>query len=169
MRLDFCCACDSKKGLEHHHLIPRSDGGSDDEHNLITLCYTCHGKIHGMIRRDIGKLVKDGIERAKERGVKFGAVGAANLKNACPVKMKAIRLKGTRAAQDKAQEFAESIYPFIAELREQGKTVAQIAEVFNQRGYLTYRGTGRWHKAQLFRYIHMVEGTKKGSPEGLPS
>lgn len=35
---------DSK--LEVHHIIFRSQGGSDEESNLITLCHTCHKNLH---------------------------------------------------------------------------------------------------------------------------
>lgn len=35
---------DSK--LEVHHIIYRSNGGSDEEDNLITLCHTCHKGAH---------------------------------------------------------------------------------------------------------------------------
>lgn len=35
---------DSK--LEVHHIIFRKNGGSDDSDNLITLCKTCHDKLH---------------------------------------------------------------------------------------------------------------------------
>ena len=46
----YTCQCckgkhkDSK--LEVHHIIYRSNGGSDEEDNLITLCSTCHYNIH---------------------------------------------------------------------------------------------------------------------------
>lgn len=49
-RDQYTCQCckgkrkDSK--LEVHHIVFRSQGGSDDEANLITLCSTCHKKIH---------------------------------------------------------------------------------------------------------------------------
>lgn len=36
---------DSK--LEVHHIIFRSQGGSDEAENLITLCHTCHKSLHG--------------------------------------------------------------------------------------------------------------------------
>jgi DNA-binding CsgD family transcriptional regulator len=48
MRLTFCAACGRTSGLDHHHLVPRIFGGSDDETNLITLCDECHAKIHGI-------------------------------------------------------------------------------------------------------------------------
>ena len=48
----YTCQCckgkhkhkDSK--LEVHHIIFRSQGGSDEEDNLITLCSTCHYNVH---------------------------------------------------------------------------------------------------------------------------
>jgi 5-methylcytosine-specific restriction endonuclease McrA len=46
MRLTFCAACGSTDDLQHHHLVARSEGGSNDETNLITLCYGCHAKLH---------------------------------------------------------------------------------------------------------------------------
>lgn len=41
-----CLRCDKRfraKGkLSVHHLIPRSNGGSNDPSNLVTLCHKCH-------------------------------------------------------------------------------------------------------------------------------
>lgn len=70
MRFAFCVACGEKEAgaLEHHHLVPRSAGGSDDETNLITLCHFCHGKAHGYERMNTRVLVKaaqDAIKAAK--------------------------------------------------------------------------------------------------------
>ena len=40
--------CDSRYRLEVHHVIPRSEGGSHDAENLVTLCwYHHHVAIHG--------------------------------------------------------------------------------------------------------------------------
>jgi len=42
-----CCQGKSKdRRLEVHHLVFRSQGGSDDETNLLTLCKTCHDGLH---------------------------------------------------------------------------------------------------------------------------
>lgn len=44
-----CQSCKGKskdKKLEVHHIIYKSEGGSDQLDNLITLCRTCHNKIH---------------------------------------------------------------------------------------------------------------------------
>lgn len=57
-----CQCCKGKKKdskLEVHHIIFRSQGGSDDENNLITLCHTCHYNLHH------GKVKLDKIGKAK--------------------------------------------------------------------------------------------------------
>lgn len=44
-----CQCCHGKHKdpkLEVHHIVFRSQGGSDDERNLITLCHTCHKALH---------------------------------------------------------------------------------------------------------------------------
>ena len=49
-RDNYRCQC--CKGKEHddqlevHHIIFKSNGGTDDENNLLTVCHTCHQKIH---------------------------------------------------------------------------------------------------------------------------
>ena len=57
MRLAFCAACGSKDDLRHHHLVTRSEGDSDDERNLITLCDPCHAKLRE--RRSDGPTATD--------------------------------------------------------------------------------------------------------------
>jgi len=44
----YTCQCCGKKNtrLEVHHIIYRSNSGTDDENNLITLCKDCHSKVH---------------------------------------------------------------------------------------------------------------------------
>ena len=42
-----CALCDDVRGLQIHHAMPRSVGGSDDEMNLVTLCWRCHAEAHG--------------------------------------------------------------------------------------------------------------------------
>ena len=46
MRLEFCVACGSKDGLQHGYLVTKTRGGSDAEPNRITLCTSCHDKLH---------------------------------------------------------------------------------------------------------------------------
>ena len=43
----ICQCCKTKKGTLHvHHIVYRSQGGSDDTSNLVTLCENCHKKLH---------------------------------------------------------------------------------------------------------------------------
>ena len=42
-----CALCDDTRGLQVHHVVMRSRGGADVEHNLITLCWKCHAVAHG--------------------------------------------------------------------------------------------------------------------------
>jgi 5-methylcytosine-specific restriction endonuclease McrA len=46
MKLTFCVARGSVEDLQRHHLVALSEGGNNDETNLITLCYGCHAKLH---------------------------------------------------------------------------------------------------------------------------
>lgn len=54
-----CKCCKSKKGtMEVHHIVYRSNGGSDDAENLVTLCEKCHKELHkGLFKEFEGKLV----------------------------------------------------------------------------------------------------------------
>lgn len=42
-----CALCDSNRGLQVHHVVRRSQGGTDFPHNLVTLCWRCHAVAHG--------------------------------------------------------------------------------------------------------------------------
>lgn len=42
-----CALCDDVRGLQIHHVVRRSQGGTDYPHNLITLCWRCHAVAHG--------------------------------------------------------------------------------------------------------------------------
>jgi len=35
-----------------HHIVPLTDGGTHDLDNLMTLCYECHMKVHGEMKRE---------------------------------------------------------------------------------------------------------------------
>ena len=55
-----CQACrgsSKDRRLEVHHLVFRSQGGSDEEANLLTLCKTCHDGLHAgtVTLKQIGK------------------------------------------------------------------------------------------------------------------
>ena len=65
-----CCGGKRKDSrLEVHHIIYRSHGGSDDPENLVTLCHTCHKKLH------------DGNLNIKANGLKKGTLKHATQMN----------------------------------------------------------------------------------------
>jgi hypothetical protein len=42
-----CRHCFNANGLDPHHVIFKSAGGTDTPNNLLTLCRKCHDDIHG--------------------------------------------------------------------------------------------------------------------------
>ena len=143
MRLAFCCACgtDDRSVLEHHHLVPRSEGGTDDETNLITLCSPCHGKAHGIVRKDLSKLTKAGLARAKARGVKLGVTGK------------------DRAQENKARStaFAAGILDTVRELQVTGTiTTRALASALNEKGVTTMRG-GKWYQTSVVHLLRTIK------------
>jgi hypothetical protein len=74
MKLRFCVICGTNKNLHHHHVIPKVSGGTDHQHNLITLCDKHHEMVHRIRHVDNWfELARKGREKAMARGVRFGA------------------------------------------------------------------------------------------------
>lgn len=48
-RPKVCATCGCKDDIEIHHIIPIATGGTDDYFNLISLCHSCHMKLHHSI------------------------------------------------------------------------------------------------------------------------
>lgn len=70
-RDNYTCQCcrgkhkDSR--LEVHHIIYRSQGGSDESDNLITLCHTCHKALHdGKINPRLSGKTKGNLKYATQ-------------------------------------------------------------------------------------------------------
>lgn len=69
----FCAACGSESDLQYHHLVPIALGGENVPENIVVLCAVCHQKWHNQKGRDHHNyLCKEGIAKAKERGVRIG-------------------------------------------------------------------------------------------------
>lgn len=45
-RDSYTCVLCTNAYTDMHHFIPRSKGGRNVPHNLVSLCRTCHGKVH---------------------------------------------------------------------------------------------------------------------------
>lgn len=71
-----CQNCKKKQGmLEVHHLLPKSQGGSDKLANLITLCRTCHKLAHSTkenlldFQKRFGKKAKGQLRYATQMNI----------------------------------------------------------------------------------------------------
>lgn len=52
-----CQVCEGRIHLSVHHVIPRLEGGSDDEQNLITLCSKCHDEVEVSGYRSVPEII----------------------------------------------------------------------------------------------------------------
>ena len=59
-----CALCDSTKYIQVHHVIPRSRGGTNHPHNLITLCADCHAMAHGINLQGWQDVTQETVEQA---------------------------------------------------------------------------------------------------------
>jgi hypothetical protein len=71
VKLEFCVACGSKDDLLHGHLLK---GGGDAEANRITLCASCHDKLHQQRygARKHSQRIKTALAARLARGVRVG-------------------------------------------------------------------------------------------------
>lgn len=61
-----CQLCKGKSQdlrLECHHIVPRTEGGTDIPANLIALCKTCHDQVHEGAKRLSTRTIKASIKR----------------------------------------------------------------------------------------------------------
>jgi uncharacterized protein YlaI len=74
VKLEFCVACGSKDDLQHRHLVTKAKGGSDAEPNRITLCTSCHDKLHQQRygARKHSQRIKTGLAARRARGASIG-------------------------------------------------------------------------------------------------
>ena len=70
-RDNYTCQCCGRKhvSLEVHHIIFKSMGGTDDEHNLITLCEKCHKLVHDGILILTKKPKKSSLKYATQMSI----------------------------------------------------------------------------------------------------
>lgn len=59
-----CALCDCDSGLQIHHIVRRSQGGTDYPQNLITLCWRCHAVAHGTMLPEYGHMQPAEIAQA---------------------------------------------------------------------------------------------------------
>jgi len=63
----YCKGKHKDSKLEVHHILYRSNGGSNEESNLITLCHTCHQDVHkGIIDLKLKGKIKGTLKYATQ-------------------------------------------------------------------------------------------------------
>ena len=63
-----CFECDATENLHHHHVVPRSLGGT----KTIPLCERCHGLVHSKDFTSAGTLVAKAMQKKKAQGLYTG-------------------------------------------------------------------------------------------------
>lgn len=131
--------------LHNHHPVPRSRGGT----KTIPLCEPCHSKAHHRKKNmNTSKLTKEGLARARARGVKLGGP-----------KIKTIGIIGREVSRRRANQFARDMIPLVEECKANGiKTFLGIANYFNEKGIETSRGRGaQWYAKTVKDLLNRIE------------
>jgi hypothetical protein len=136
MKKTYCVACGSLEDLNHHHLVPRSLGGTEEESNLITLCESCHAKAHGRVAAEFRDLTIAGLRRAKERGVRLGSPSPGNGGK-----------KASEVLRAQADAFAEQMRQHLEPMKD--RPLREIADRLMASGVQTRSGGSTWHPSQI--------------------
>lgn len=137
---EYCFEC-GKEATENHHVIPQSLGGT----KTVPLCGGCHSLVHGGYfkrRDDHIELTKEGLKRAKERGVVLG--NQTNLKEA--------QSKGHVTIKSKAMDFALQIITHLENHLATGATYEVMTDYLNSEGIPAARN-GKWQTSTVFTII----------------
>ena len=138
-----CCNC-GQPADHTHHVVPLGIGGQDVLSNVVAICQSCHGLVHGFSYGDHRAATKAGLNAARARGVLLGSAGPAGA---------AANAARTQRATARAAELAEHLLP----LRAQGLAYGVIAEQLNANGVPTPSGAGRWAATSVRRAIARVQ------------
>jgi hypothetical protein len=143
--------CGTKEGIEQHHVLPRSEGGTDEPTNILTVCGTHHGLVHNIRRApNISKLTKAGLAAAKARGQVLGnpKLTPGNRQSAAVASAVNVARAAARAAD---------LRDVIADARSHGKTtLRQIADHLTSLGIPTARGS-TWTATAVSRVLTKLD------------
>ena len=141
---DKCFECETTEDLQQHHVVPRSRGGT----KTVTLCHSCHMKAHGRDSKGLNhnRLTKEGLARAREKGIKLGNPS-----------LKEARLKAVEKRKLQGKETADRVMPMIEMIRQSGITsLSGIARKLNELNYPTSKG-GKWFPSTIKSILKRME------------
>ena len=141
-----CFECETTEDLQEHHVVPRSKGGT----KTITLCYQCHMKVHGRDGKSANhkRLTKEGLKKAKERGVQLGNPRWEESGDA-----------RAKARVQAADDYALSIAPIVEPLYKQLRSYGAVARTLNEQGIRGRRG-GKFSPQSISNVIKRLKKLK---------
>jgi hypothetical protein len=161
MRLTFCVLCgqNDPTTLEHHHYIPKVQGGTDDETNMFTLCGTCHGKVHDIPRPlRLSILIKEGHSLAETRSAsELKTLAQQKIQYAEVLRKKANRvssLEKLRRRYDDRNKRKNHQYqgPKMIKTEEPEVTKKEIREIEMEELYINKNPLGhRWNRQYYWK------------------
>ena len=143
---DKCFECDTTEDLQQHHVVPRSRGGT----KTVTLCHSCHMKAHGRDSKGLNhsRLTKEGLARARARGVKLG-----NLES-----LKVATANAAKTNRAKGQATVKKYKPFFDAVAEEGTTsINGIAKRLTELGIKTPKGKTTWSRRTVRRIMKSLK------------
>lgn len=146
MKWPVCVACGATKKLHHHHLLPRSLGGSNKETNLITLCPKCHAIVHQT--KANWQSSSELIRKAAIKNHKMG-------RRWCPSAYGYDFVEGIAIINKSEMAIIEK----IKKLKDEGLSIRKIAKKLNEAGHRKKNGkpwtySGVWSITKRDRISH---------------
>ena len=119
-----CFECDATENLHHHHVVPRSLGGT----KTIPLCERCHGLVHSKDFTSTSALTSKAMQKKKAKGLYTGGRAPFGFK---------LGDDGETLVPNSAEV---EIILCAQELRRDGHSLRGISAKLAERGMLTRNG-----------------------------
>lgn len=119
-----CFECDATENLHHHHVVPRSLGGT----KTIPLCERCHSLVHSKDFTSTGALTSKAMQKKKAQGLYTGGRAPFGFK---------LGDDGETLVPNPAEV---EIILCAQELRRDGHSLRGISAELAERGMLTRNG-----------------------------
>jgi len=151
--------------IHKHHIVPKVLGGIDEDSNIVNLCESCHGKVHGRNMLNHRKLTKEGLKKAKARGQVLGAydkndknrfIGRTGTKEDC---VKAATAKKQYANAKAVNYYKPIFYMLDPDRKLSGRKMAKVLET---EGIPTPLGKSSWQNTQVKRIYKRLDSCVEG-------